>query len=408
MIQDVDTQELDAQRAGSIRLLLDCPMVGRADTGFTGVAIHGAWLTGWFAEVCGWDLRVDVRGGFARLSKISPPDSYAAAAQDRPDRPFDRRTYTLWCLLAAALGEHGRARISLRAIAEAVVDMSVRADVKTFAPDTSGGERRRLVRAIRLTESCSILSERHRVGEDYVKDVKTNVLYDIDERRLALLIAAPTPPAYCTSWPQLLNAGPDDDAADGADHPGSRTRALHRVMRLLLDDAVCELESLDEQERACLTADAGRIKGWLAQAGLDLERRAEYWAAIDTAAAPSQWVLPKDTIPSNAALLLLDHVSAQDTAWITERGVEEFIARLLQSHPKWAKSWRDRDRPRQLAAQAVSIVARLGLLAADDAGWRASPAARRWRIALEAEPLIPAQPGASTADQPSLFQEDPA
>lgn len=413
MIADVAAQETAAVRAQAIRQLLDSPMVGRADNGFTGIAVHESWLREWFADTCGWILHTDVRRGFARLAKISPAGGCAPPARGAGDWPFDRRTYVLLCVLAAALGEHSRARISLKAIAESVTDMTLRAGVRTYDPDhpkraVGRGERRRLLRAIGLLESLGILAERHRVGGDYIQDrvtnVETNVLYEIDERRLALLIAAPVPPALASSWTDLLNTGSGDEHEE-QDRPGRRRRALHRVMRHLLDEAVCDLGSLDEDERQCLNADLPRIKGWLADAGMELECRAEYWAAVDTGAAPARMILPKDTIAANAALLLASHIVTKPGRWVHERAAHDFIAGVFRDHPRWAKTFREDGGQHRLTAQALGILSQLGLVARDAEGWQASPASHRWVLTVESEP--PPRPVAvDDENQQALFPEE--
>ena len=405
MADYIDTMERDSQRATAIKALLAQPLIGRGDEAFTVIALHEEWVREWFSTVCGWLLHPDARHGFFRLKKVTAPGdatrpALRGSAGDAP--AFTRRGYVVLCLLAAALGEHPRPRISLKEIAERVTDTAILAKVSAFTPDSHRSERRALIQAIGLLERMEVLRELDRHGEDYVADKTTNVLYHIDERRLALLIAAPNPPSQCTTWRELVA-----DHYIAEDTEANEPRALQHAMRRLLDNAVCYMDDLTTAQRNALHRNQALVRRQLTEAGLELEVRAEYWIALDTEATGNRRTFPRDTIPANAALLILDHLTNDGTLRprvLTDQDAVAFIANLMDEHPKWAKSFRAE--PAKLTEQALTHLVNLDLIQRTDAVISARPAAGRWQVRLEAEPAAVATAVVEGQQEPLFAGEE--
>jgi uncharacterized protein (TIGR02678 family) len=411
MIGSVDDQERAARRGQAIRALLANPLLDRTAAPFAAVAVEAEWLTQWFANACGWPLSVDSRRGFARLRKISAWTDMTRplTSQRTKNPPFNARRYVLFCLLAAALGEHQRSRISLRELAEGVCDLAVRADVATYDP-TDTAERRALIDALLALSRYGVIIERDRAGKDYVQDATTNVLYEVDERRLANLIAAPVPPSRCATWRQMT--GEDNDSrhqlaggSNGSRSSAENRRAVrHRVMRRLLDDPVCHLDDLDEAELACLRTERVQIEGDLTDAGLILERRAEAWIAVDREQTSTQRTFPNATIPAQAALLLLDQVlQSQSGEWLSQDRAEDAIEELLAAHPRWAKGFRGDGGTRHLVRNVTTLLNDFGLVHGQDGDWTVRPSAWRWSVDLQPDEDPEHQDAAPLPSQGELF-----
>jgi uncharacterized protein (TIGR02678 family) len=409
---DVNDQERASQRAQAITSVLATPLLDRANAAFTFVAVHEQWLCEWFREACGWDLYLDRRRGFARLRKVGLRLDTRRAPATRRTSPalFERRRYVLLCIVAAVLGEHGRSRISLRDIAEGVTDFALRAAVTPYDAVADSADRRALHDAVQLLVDQGILTERDREGGDFVRDMRANVLFEIDDRRLAHLIAAPIPPAVCATWRDMLEDASASDLSQDNDEirPTAaelRVRALQRVMRRLLDDPVCLLSDLTADDLAVARGDAERIAGWLADAGLVLEMRGDLWAAVDVDERAGQRCFPVDTIPSHAALMVLDHLCAESgDAWVPASRPMTVIEDLMREYPRWARSWRGKSRPTQLVKAALRLLTDHDLIRAEADGWRATPAAWRWRACLQPDPDLAEVPSLDE-DEHDPFQE---
>lgn len=91
--------EREEEVARAIRLLLTRPLLTEAadPTGFDLVRRRRDPLARWFDYTCGWNLVVEPRRGYARLTKVrGNPDGSRPARRARSGRaPFDRRRYVL-------------------------------------------------------------------------------------------------------------------------------------------------------------------------------------------------------------------------------------------------------------------------------------------------------------------------
>ena len=458
----VSAQEVAAVRARAIRVLLARPLIDRrAGADFAAIVAHAPWLQKWFDDKCGWALVVDARHGFARLRKVpAQPSSQRGTRTSRATpRPFTRRRYSLLAVVAAVLSDTARPQISLRDLAGRV--QAITADAPGIASYTPRrDERIALADAVTLLVGLGVLSVVEARG-DYGSDQDANALYDIDDRRLGHLIAAPYPPSLASSVEHMLHEsryGPwpppawdpqpeagDEDGPDSGDMSGIpaleearalaasgtptttddqlRLRTRHRIMRILLDDPVLYLDSLSAAERAYLQQTTGSIASWAADAGMLLERRAEGWALIDPDDIATDTRFPEgNDLVKFAALLLL---GALQPAGVPDGPVrhlrhaaERVIAGRLRANPTWARGYQADGGAARLAGLALDQLAGLGLAVTDRAGFTLLPAAGRYRprIADIAPPApdalvpahgragdhLPGQPPASPAGQEPL------
>lgn len=199
-------QEVAAVRASAIRVLLARPLIDRrSGTDFTAIVAHAQCLQRWFDDKCGWVLVIDARHGFARLRKVpAQPSTHRRALTKRSTpRPFTRRRYSLLAVIAAVLSDTARPQISLRDLADRV--QAVTADTPGIAEFTPRrDERIALADAVTRLVDLGVLSIVETRG-DYANDEDANALYDIDDRRLGHLIAAPYPPSLAFSVEHMLH-----------------------------------------------------------------------------------------------------------------------------------------------------------------------------------------------------------
>jgi uncharacterized protein (TIGR02678 family) len=422
-VTNVSAQEVATVRARAIRVLLARPLTDRrSGIDFTAIVAHAQWLQRWFDDKCGWVLVIDARHGFARLRKVpAQPSTHRGALTNRSTpRPFTRRRYSLLAVIAAVLSDTARPQISLRDLVSRVQAVTAEApQIADFTPRRD--ERIALADAVTRLVDLGVLSIVETRG-DYANDEDANALYDIDDRRLGHLIAAPYPPSLASSVEQMLHEsryGPwtptaaqdqqsvNVDTAFTDDAPGAiqaigkarvlaatgtpgttdeqlRRRTRHRIMRILLDDPVLYLNSLSPAERAYLQQAIGGIANWAAEAGMVLERRAEGWALIDPDDIATDMRFPEgNDLVKFAALVLLsalqpDSVPAGPVRY-ARHSAERVIAERLRANPTWARTYQTSDGPARLAATALDQLASLGLAAVDSAGFSLLPAAGRYR-----------------------------
>ncbi len=403
-----------ADRQGAVRSLLRRPLLGQREDPQTFAAIvrHRSALTDWFADHTGWQLVVDVSGGFARLHKTdATDDATRPATAGRSGRPFDRRRYALTCLALAALDERP-GQTTLKHLAEAVTARSTEAaGIDPFDPARMV-DRRAFVDALKLLVELGVLGQRDGDADRYALSGSGDALYDVDDRRLGQLISAPSSPSLVDGPEDLpVEAYPETDE-------GRRLRARHRVVRRLLDEPVVYYDELDEAERDWLAHSLGFVRE-LCERDVDLviERRAEGLAAVDANRELSDESFPDGgSTVKHAALLLAEQLTARARAAL-ERGEdppvvsEEELAMIAgelisvyaqrcgwsavyrpgadggrqsgERHSKAPQSGAARsDEPHSgaahLARDAVALLARFRLVARRDGGWQPRPAIARF------------------------------
>lgn len=382
------------ERRAAVRLLLRHPLITdeRPDPDvFALVRRHGAELRTWFREQLGYRLVVDHEQ--ARLFKHRPPGALARPARSRYGKAFDRRRYALLCLVLAAL-ERSEVQTVLSALAE---------EVKLLASATGGvapldlertAERRCFVDAVRHLVGLGVLRETDGDDTAFVRGAGGDVLYDVDSRLLARMLAAPVPPS--------LADGPDDLSAETypPTDDGRNLRIRHRLMRRLIEEPVVYFDDLADDERAYLTWQRAylirQVEDWT---GLAVEVRREGLAAVDAGGGLTDVVFPSTSSVAHAALLFADELAHRlraagdaagnagdeaggtDPAAVPRGELLEIVGRLFARH-RWAKTYREAPAGAELLLDhAIRYLASLRLVRRLPEGVRPLPAIARYRVA---------------------------
>ena len=367
-------------------------------------------LARWFDYTCGWNLVVEPRRGYARLTKVRVnPDGSRPARRARSGRaPFDRRRYVLLCVTAAELLSMPMTTIGM--LADRVVQaMAADRALAGFDP-VRRPERMAFVDVVKLLESYDVLRAVDGTTETYVDSAEAKVLYRVDNTLLMRLPAAPVgasrlavPPKEVPARFEDLLAGlarerryggaPADRTADDTHAETAATtdaqrnlRLRHSVLRRLFDDPVLYRADLADDELAYATSLTGRqiLRRSVEQAGFLL--------AIATDVR-----FPDDTSTARvAALLLLSPLCATPAGLLPEQ-LAEAGAELLRRFPGWAKAYQSEEGPARLADDAVRILLDVGLAGRARGRIVARPAAYRYRLTETTGPAPKNDPPAVTA-----------
>ncbi|HET9598165.1 MAG TPA: TIGR02678 family protein, partial [Anaeromyxobacteraceae bacterium] len=264
-------EAIASERRRALRRLLREPLLleARDPDAFAAVVRHRAALGRWFAEHAGWSLVVEAGAGYARLMKRSGRRDTTRPARPRGRPAFDRRRYTLLFLALAALDD-GPPQTTLARLAESVRDLSLEdPSLAPFDPDQHG-ERAAFVDVLRLLDELGVLVLRDGDAERYARSREGDALYDVRERLLGQLLAAPVPPSLAGSPERMM----EEERAHTEE--GERVEARHAVFRRLLDEPVVYLDDLPPRAREWLEHGKGflyeRLEG---DVGLVVERRRE-------------------------------------------------------------------------------------------------------------------------------------
>jgi uncharacterized protein (TIGR02678 family) len=400
-----------AERSRAIRELLSRPIldVDGDPERFGLVVRHHGWLADWFETTCGWQLTVDIGAGFARLSKRSShPDPTRPLRRPRGGHaPFDRRRFQLLCLVCAELVRRPLTTIGLLAEAltsEAEFDSSRYTDRLSF------------VDALLVLGEWGVVRASAGTVEAFLDDERGNAILTADTARLHRLLVSATAPSRIGEEADLAEAtalllaeprygsAPEDPGAAPEDQRLRWTR--HSIARRVFDDPVVLLDELIPAERDYLLHSSGR--GWLrqrvAEAGFELEERAEGVLAVDPEAIATDLHFPAPLGNAHQlALLLIDRLVTTDPRGRRRVGVlsptalRRAVAEVLADHPGWAKSHREGEGPVVLAEEAVSLLVSFGLARREEDGSVVGlPVTARYRVG---EPVTAPPP-------PSLFEED--
>jgi uncharacterized protein (TIGR02678 family) len=394
--------------ARGIRVLLASPIVTAAarPADFDVIRRRRDPLTKWFDYFCGWRLVVEPRSGYARLAKVR-----GVADASRPARrlrsgsaPFDRRRYTLLCVVAAELLATPVTTIGL--LADRVAQATA-ADPHLPTMDTaSRAERMAFVDALRLLESYGAVQVLDGATETFVDSAAAKVLYRVDATLVMRLISAPTGPSRLTAptsdpVAQLAELtresryGPLDSESEEPT-PVQRTLALrHSVFRRLLDDPVVHRDDLTAAEIGYLASPTGRqlVRRAADEAGMVLEERAEGWLLVDVDALATDGTFPDDSSHAKvAALALLDRLNATPTG-VTPEQLTIDVDALLRRFPGWAKAYQDEDGRRRLRDAALVVLEQFGLVRRTGPLVLALPAAGRYAVTdIRAREIVDEEP----------------
>ncbi|MBB5960372.1 uncharacterized protein (TIGR02678 family) [Saccharothrix tamanrassetensis] len=382
--------------ARAIRLLLATPLIGArtAPEAFDLVRRRREPVGKWFDYYCGWTLVVEPRLGYARLVKVR-----VATAPTRPARrhrtgraPFDRRRYTLLCVVAAEL--MGVPVTTIGLLADRVVQAAA-ADPALPPFDTSSRtERMAFVDALRLLESFGAVEVVDGATESFVDSAAAKVLYRVDATLLMRLLAAPVGASQVAvpadeiplRFPELPAALSRERRYGDADEPVSEVQRnlwlRHSVFRKLVEDPVVHRDELTTAELGYLSSPTGGqlLRRAADQAGFLVEERAEGVMLIDPDGLATDSRFPDDFGNAKvAALLLLDVVTSASGPVAVEQLRAEADA-LLSRFPKWAKGYRSEDGALRLVADALDVLGAFGLVRVDGGVVRARPAAARYAV----------------------------
>jgi uncharacterized protein (TIGR02678 family) len=403
------SDHLASERADAIRLLLATPLLdGVADPdGFRVVVRHGAWLTEWFDNACGWAVAVDPAAGFARLSKRSVTiDVTRPLRRSRGTAAaFDRRRYELLCFVCAELVRHPVTTIGLLAAA-----VTADADLDS----SRYGERTAFVDALKVLMTWGALRATAGDVDAFVASQAGNAILTADTSRLHRLLATATGPSTLAddldidgateallAEPRYGDAATDPDGAV----EGQRLRWVrHTVARRLLDDPVAYFDDMTQAERDYLANPSGRrwLRERVAECGLELEERAEGLLAVDPDGVATDQQFPGPHGHAHQlALLLIDLLTSgrggpRVVGRLSAGELAGEVHRILERFPTWARTHRDGDGPERFAAEAVDLLVGFGLVQIEaDGSVVARPAVARYRVG---EPTV-------SESVPTLFEE---
>ncbi|HEX7305342.1 TIGR02678 family protein [Lentzea sp.] len=338
--------------ARGVRLLLARPLLTAVydHDGFDLVRRRREPIMKWFDYYCGWRVHVEPRAGYARLFKTT----------QRPDRTrplFDRRRYTLLCLVCAEL---------LTTPTTTVDALTTRVKQAAAAEGLPPFDLNRRTDRTALADVLTFLEEHGALESDEVQ-------VRADPMLITRLLAAPNPPSTVDGIADLTHESRYENA-----HRSLWQR--HSVMRRLIDDPVVYKDELTATQLAFLTSPAGRkvVKTGVGLAGCTLEERAEGFLVVDADAIATDTRFPDDDSSAKvAALLLLDRLARGPARF--EDLVEE-ARELLAKFRNWAKAYQSDGGAGRLAADGLALLEAFGLARTENGTVRRLPAAARYAV----------------------------
>ncbi|MEV1005012.1 TIGR02678 family protein [Nonomuraea sp. NPDC050202] len=360
-----NAQQREEQRRKAVRALLRRPLLTPELEEFRLIRIHQGWLADWFARETGWTLYADA--SVARLRKV--PLRHADGtrpAQAKGKSAFTRRRYVLTCLALAVL-ERADSQITLGRLAERTLAFAADPELTTCGIVFTLGnreERGDLAAVAWLLLELGVL--RKVVGDEgaYIGG-SGDVLYDVDRRVLAVLLA--------------VRRGPSTvDAHD----PGTRLKAIteellpetdegrdqliqHALARRLLDDPVLYYRELTETERLYLDRHREPLLQRLLDAtGFVAEVRAEGIALLDPTREATDLGMPDEGTDGHATLLLAEYLARQMRIYPdTPVEVAEARTEMERLAARHRGPWRRRKASvPELTSGATDRLAALGLI----------------------------------------------
>jgi uncharacterized protein (TIGR02678 family) len=294
----VSTAGLDAgERRIAARYLLAAPILTatRQPAELDLVRRHATALKAMFAGQLGYALIVE--SSFARLVKAPLPASAPVrpARRATDDSPFTATTYVHLSLACAALLAPG---VGEQILISALVDQ-IRADAaEQGITITDGiGDRRQLVAALRLLTTWGVVSETDGSLSAWGERSEDEALLSINRSLLVHLLPSPLHPfgtaEQAWAWPEA------------AEPPRRRLR------RRLVENPALFRAELPDDELDVLSRDRNEMARQLDENfGLVLEVRAEGVLAYDQSGALTDLDFPGSGSAKQAALLLLDELTA--------------------------------------------------------------------------------------------------
>jgi len=307
---DVSPLEL-AEYQKAARLVLRHPLITASYPDPSALPLVRRWvrqLRADFGEVLGYTLLSS--GDTIRLRRVQDTLDGTRPAVTRARRPFDRRRYAYLVLALSALGRSG-AQIALSELADAVAADAGRID--GVGMDTSRKpDRDAFVDAVAWLEARGALRMADGSAVEWVNDPeRAEALYDIDREVVGAIYAPSRVLQHLSSVTELLD-GPGGGLAGGtAPAQGREARRrdnARRARRLVLEHPVVYYADADSELRGQLRS-AGLAEDVERLTGLGLERRAEGVALISAGQRFTDAAFPSTGTVAQAALLLCARIA---------------------------------------------------------------------------------------------------
>jgi uncharacterized protein (TIGR02678 family) len=388
------TLELQAaeERQAALRALLVEAFVGAERQVFALVHQHEAELASRCSELLGY--RLEVTASFARLVKVPtdralkrplrvPPAGGAGRERPRDEWPALSDRGAVLLLLTLAGLERAGAQTVIGELADAVRDVAARCEPPFEVDFDRRPDRVAFADGLLLLCHWGVLNLVHGAREGFVRLAvggEEEALFTIDRKRLAFVLRDPFTAVKATSVDDLREQ-PDKYAPTPE---GQARRLRHRVARRLVDDPVLYLDELDDDERAYFLGQRALLERRVAEwVGLQVERRIEGSAAIETGRALTDLPYPAQSTIKQLALLLCDalsHAHAEGLELVGDDRLRAEVRALLQRH---GASWnRDPNDPAVLdgaVEQARRLLIELDLAGGAPGGLRLRPLLARFR-----------------------------
>jgi uncharacterized protein (TIGR02678 family) len=384
---------LSASRADELRraarAVLRRPLLRATDDAFVLVRQYARELREWFDRNTGWRLHIDSE--VARLVKTAPntADPTYPAYDVRSRQPFGRRRYVLTCLALAAL-ERAEAQVTLGRLAEQVVlgaaDPELAAAGVVFTLD-GREERADLVAVVRLLLDLGVLSRVAGNEEAFVKDTG-DVLYDVERRVLAALLAAPRGPSTIDTeeFEDRFAALTHEIPATTDDLRNQRIR--HRLTRRLLDEPVLYYDELDDAERAYLAGQRAAITARITElTGLTAEARVEGIAMVDPFDDLTDVRMPESGTEGHATLLLAEYLAERTDRALPVDELHTYVREQAAEHRShWRRNATEAGAEIELTETALRRLEALRMVYRDGEFVTALPALARYAVLPATDP----------------------
>lgn len=383
------------ERQRALRVLVQHPLLtadGPHAVEFGLVRRHANELRDWLSHYANWTLQVTSELARLRKTPSNSTDLTRPARDVRTEAPFTRSRYVLLCLALASL-ERSERQTTLGRLAEAMLGFFA-ADPRLAASGLSFDlksmdHRRDLVQVIRLLCDRRVLWRKQGDEDQFVKDKRSDVLYNVNRPVLTAMLCVRRGPSTITAsvFEERLAAIVEEPMPDTEDSENRQIRI--RLMRRLLDDPVLYYEDLDNRERAYLDRQRGFMLRHIKDAtGLVPEVRAEGIAMLDQHGDMTDLGLPEDGTEGHLTLLLAEFLAnrlRQDRGAVVGFATMcAHTAGLIAAHRRhWRKDVSAPGADRVLTETTIERLESLRLIRRVEGGVQPLPAIARYALADE-------------------------
>jgi uncharacterized protein (TIGR02678 family) len=222
--------------------------------------------------------------------------------------------------------------------------------------------------------------------ESFVKD-SGDVLYDVERRVLATLLATPRGPSTVDEWDFEARLVAITREL-GLTTDELRNRMLrHRLTRMLLEAPVLYYDELDEAELAYLTSQRAAITARITElTGLVAEVRAEGIAMVDTSDDLTDVRMPDSGTDGHVTLLLAEFLAARNGEPVSEAELHVRVRSFADQHRTyWRRTTQEPGAEAELTALALTRLEALRLIRREGDSVVGRPALARYAVT---EPVI--------------------